>query len=358
MKKGLWLVIVLLMRLMVQGQDIVIKAPDKPAYCYKSYHVDTLGIKPGPKGQGQLWDFRSYSLTDPGVLNFFEEVGDIPYKQCFPTANYVITSDDKSNLTFLHRGDDVIGEVGNIYFTDGVIFEGVDSPEPDTLDDYPLYYGKHTYHKNKFTQYYRADTTKAKLSLSVSSTIDGSGTLITPDGREYQALRRVEKVFQIAEVYKMVDGGYEFYFHEEDYMEKYKWISPELPFPFVFNITSNRRMRKFPDHPRMEYTDDYAFYYKPVRATESPNFNATNLHVTRDMVNTIYVAYAIEYPGNGVIQIIDMSGKTVLREDVNSPEHTPTENVKELNTASLVPGIYIICYTSEQERGVTKWVKK
>jgi hypothetical protein len=341
------------------AQEIVINAPERPAYSYVSYMVDSIGIDEGSAGTGITWDFRNTRIMDSGSRSYITKIENLPFKEIFPSANYAISTDQKNYINFLYKDDNVIGSWGDVNFYKDVVVRTANGYKMDTLIEYPMYYRKKKgFREYRHKEYRKSDSIEAEVRYITFSAVDGSGTLITPDGRVYKALRLKVNLGQESKVYKMIGDRKVYQGRQLNTIVHYRWYCPDDPYVFVFSITKDRVEREGPYIDNEVYKTTLVNYFKPSNVYANPDFNSIKLLVTKDMVNKVQVAYSCREAETGVIQLIDMRGTTILKTDVVSPERAPVENSQELNTAELAPGMYIITYTSEKERGVVKWVKK
>ena len=340
------------------AQEYYINSPNLPAYGYKIYDIDTLGISEGLPGGGKLWDFSNLRIIDSSGVNFLEQIGDMPYKDYFPNANYCIVNDDKNNILFLRRTNEFIAYCGSISMRKYFFIERIDDDKVDTLLNYPLYYGMPKHERYiEFTQFQIKDSSEGKCKQLLTTEVDGSGTIKTPDGQEYKVLRIKVISDQESDLYRYIHGQRLYIHHERDIKTRYKWITNEMPFPFVFYINFDYTEITNQDSSKRISSETSVEYDKPISLNCRPDFNNANLHIIKNDPNILLVAFTNTQSENGTIQVLDMLGKIVYQSPANTPEGTLGDTVQQLDISSLAPGEYFVTYTSEKKKGVKKWVK-
>jgi len=341
------------------AQDLVLKAPARASYAYMPYTLDTTDMSEGADGPGQLWDFSATRIADSGILCHFASIDNTPYRELYPRANFAISNDLKSIISFLYGNEDMIALCGDVDFYHDVYVRKVEGSGLDTQLLYPAYYGMKPWRSKKYYTVQRsADSSFARIWLSKQSEADASGTVITPDHQEFKVVRVVFKEHQETKVYRMNDTGKVYWYYQVNRTTNTFWLCPEMPYLYLVYHCRSFVDVTGPGLKPVHYSTEEARYNKPSGSTATPDYNSANLHVTKDLINTVYVRYTTQQPGPGVLQIIDIGGSTVVRLDVNSDVSAPAENEQQLNASGLAPGVYIITYYSATDRGVTKWVKK
>lgn len=337
----------------------VINAPQQPpSYAFIPYRLDTTDIDLSLTGPEQEWDLSNAHFIDSGNTWHFSPVGDIPYKQLYPQANYMLTNDSMNFITYLHGDESCIGYCGDVNFAGDVFVRAIQLNTVDTEIKYPVYYGSKMYYNNKhYTNTSKKDSTLSVVRTSNNVQTDASGTMTGPDGRKYNVARIKYQTYQTTKIYKLTGTDTVYWYKVVNNSINYRWVCPEVPYGFLCRCFIDRVIVTQEGYPPYTYTVKQAWFNQRLNMAPEVNFNMAGLHVTKDMVSTVYVAYECKQPEEGVIQVINMNGQTVFREQVSS-QAAPSVNEQELNVSILPPGAYIITYNSTNTRGVTKWIKK
>jgi hypothetical protein len=184
-----------------------------PGDVYEYFNTDTLGILAGPAGTAQVWNFEDLNVDT--VLQIDSYLAPIVTTPPITGTTTVIGTDTTGYSFFKNTST----EYSMLGFSDSANVTVVAYSNPMTLLTFPFSFGN-TYTDNfAFTTTFQGNNVTA--SGSITTTADGSGNLLLPQGAFNNVLRikynivtnltvLIFNVTQTQTIYEWYDGTYKF----------------------------------------------------------------------------------------------------------------------------------------------------
>lgn len=296
--------------------------------CMANYDMSIFS--PGDGGEGITWDFTTD--TYPDDLNYsFVEVAGTPYANEFPNATICgITEEDTYQYYNTLSGKLSIAGLGS----------SLDAPAPNdkllayfdpeiNQFDLPLAFG--TKHNSSYSGKYVLGGNEFPVSGTVSSEVDGSGTIITPAGTFNNVLRIHVQISETGLVGQQVD---QYLYVSQDH--RY-WIALHEQ----VSVSGDVNIQKwYSANPPVLTQSNVSIDSEMINVKIYPNPAQDNITVnSKNIINSL--------------KIYNSLGKVVfVTADLNSLNYS-------INVDDFVSGIYNIV-TSEKDGTIrtTKFIKK
>lgn len=233
----------------VHAQDLVIHVPGPRSYTYTECHVDPGSTDEGPAGKNVRWDFSGRPYT-PGRTTFFCEITDTPYTTWFPHDNFmeIRTLDNWEDIMVYIIDTDRMVTDGGVSLAKGQQPPAGRRSVKDTFFHYPLYYGK--------------SWSVTHMGARCGFEVDGEGTIITPDSREYKALR-VKMTIRAAgkrPACIAIDQKEIAVWRCDDFF----WFIPEMPCSPLYHISRSQKESRSGDKINWHKEENEVTYNRPV----------------------------------------------------------------------------------------------
>lgn len=340
----------------VRGQDFQLTMPDKIDFYYKTYTIDTLNIDAGGSGSNVIWDFSKARITDEKEdISHYGSSENNPFSALFPTANLLENSASGTHFMFLRKEKNCLLEVGSVDIEDSIV-KHVLKGGSDTLLSFPIYLGKkwsYTATKSEENNTSSANGLKAYQLINAQFEVDGEGTIILPNGKQYKALR----------LNTTVDfDGYAYYTDPKDYKynkktrrQRYQWYIQEMPLQEVFFIEKTT-INQYNKNQRLYYTNSkMKNIFIEYLDNHPTSFGENNINL-RVLDNEINFNYAKQ--NETTIKIFSSEGKVVKQIKLSSEETQAGMNSINFNLETFPTGLYIIALISKEGNSMYKWLKK
>ncbi len=290
---------------------------------------DLTTFNPGESGEGVTWDFTSDTYSEHVDYSFVEVAG-TPYAEDFPDAVMCGISDQDTyqyykslsgELSILGIGSDLGAPAPNdkiLAFFDPAMNQF----------NLPLAYG--TKHSSNYSGKYVFASNEFPLSGTITSEVDGSGTIITPAGTFSNVLRIHINITETGLTGQQVD---QYLYVSQDYRF---WIALHEQ----VSVTGDVNIQKW-------------YAVNPPKVTQASvaiDADMTSLKVfpnpTEDML-TINSVNRIE-----TVQLFDAMGKVVASASLDGAM------THQMDVSKLSAGIYNVVTSSNGELTTTKFIKK
>lgn len=237
-----YLVLFIMLCAFISSAQITISQNDMPRTGWTLVHAidSTSNFAPGSAGTNQTWDFSSaVGVAFDTVV--FSNPSAVPGGSAFPDANLaegrIITEPEGTlaNYLFWNSSPSQYQAVGwTLQFSgEGYNFYSVESYDPNpAVFSLPLNYGNENTVTFTGTRYsstrvfgFLADSSMVISHLTATSTVDGSGTIITP-ADSYEVLRIHETSTNVDSSYTWTEPtGWQFDRTETYEIENYRWLA-------------------------------------------------------------------------------------------------------------------------------------
>lgn len=213
MKKIYFITFLAAISFKLQAQTLISNHFPSPGDVYKYFYTDTLGILPGASGTAQIWNFEDLNVdtilqtdnylapivTNPAVTGHTTALGD-------SLNGYTFYKNTATEYTMMGLSDS-----GNVTV--------VPYSNPMILLTFPFAFGNTNTDNFAFTTTFQGNNVNA--TGTVSTTADGSGNLLLPQGAFNNVLRvkynivtnlsvSIFNITQTQNIYEWYDGIYKF----------------------------------------------------------------------------------------------------------------------------------------------------
>jgi len=184
-----------------------------PGDVYEYFNTDTLGIVAGPAGTAQIWNFEDLNVDT--VLKFENYISPIVTTPPV-TGHTTATGDSLQGFTFFKNTTAKYEMLG---FSDSANVNVVAYSNPMTMVTFPFSYNNSATDSFAFTTTFQGNSVNA--TGTITTTADGSGNLLLPQGAFNNVLRVKYNVVvnllvlffnvtQTQTIYEWYDGYYKF----------------------------------------------------------------------------------------------------------------------------------------------------
>lgn len=292
---------------------------------------DMTIFEPGDSGENATWDFTTDSYPDDDYFVFVDPTS-TPYTEDFTDAVLCGKSKDKTYQYYssVLNSVEISGFASNLDENDpdNNIYGYFDPPI--NLFDLPLSYG--VKQNSTYAGKYVLGTTELALTGTVTTEVDGSGTIITPAGTFENVLRIHVQLTETGLAGQQVDR---YIYVSEDYRF---WIA--LHEEITVSLIGDVNIQKW-------------YAVNPISLSQSSvaiDTEMTTLNLfpnpTEDIL-TINSRNRIE-----TVQIFDAKGKLVATANLNG------NTSHQMDVSNLNAGIYNVVTSSEGVFTTTKFIKK
>ena len=296
---------------------------------YELQRAYSVSVAAGNGGADQTWNFSSLVDSSNSKVTSYITASSTPHSALFPS----------SNLAAVEAGD------AYDYFKVGstdVQYGGSFTPNYSLiLNNHSLRYEMPFTYQDQFLDSLEGTLYFGNFDLEYTGTsnfeVDGYGTLLLPDGRQFDSVLRYVWTEQTVAAHPVSGPLF------ESTTQNFVWVSPECPQPL---LSINYFHQLSGDE---EFTSKSVLYSKGVFTS---TFNQQSEHKRIEIIpNPTDGGIRLLHDLRGDIQLslLDLSGKLVY-------EMSFFGNEQELDVSHLLPGIYVIHVSSGDNTGVEKLV--
>jgi hypothetical protein len=307
-----------------------------PGYTMTYVDGSVSGVTPGNAGANQTWNFGSVTNTGSGYANAYYNAAATPYAANFPGSNVAMADPTASSpaYTYMTVNSSLVNFDGLIVDVNGTQMAYVYS-NPQQYFALPLTMG------TTFTDTYAGTLSFSQPPVTltnyrngtITSTVDGYGTVITPTGTYSNVLRiMVRDVVRDSLVYTGVPVPSE--------------VTETRSTSYIY-IEGNGAIAV--DRFRMSYdtivessgttTDFQVWYLSSVTTGLSSSIKTADLKVYPNPVSTdLYFTAGEEMQGLLSIRIVDASGREVYNGEADTRTGIPVN----IPVADLRQGLYML----------------
>ena len=310
-----------------------------------SYVEGTISpVTPGNGGANQTWDFSAATNSGFGYQNQYVTAASTPYASSFPGANVAITDPTAGsiNYTFITNSTNAVNFNGIVVDFNGT---AVNFPytNPQQYFTYPLTYngsGTDTY-AGMGTVSTGGVTINMHRSGTITTVVDGWGTVITPVGTYTNCLRvHLRDVYRDSLVYVGLPIPATI---TETFSNSYIYVDGSGT--LALDVAQIHQDTTIDDNGTQI---DQLFYYLGSVSTGLSTIRPAALNLyPNPAVNELYITPSAELNGNVTVRILDMMGRTVAEYTQNFSAGVPVS----IPVNHLQTGNYILRAESE----VTVW---
>lgn len=294
----------------------------------------TTTISPGSGGANQTWDFSMVTNSGFGYQNQYVAAAGTPYAASFPGSNVAITDPTSGVINYTYITNNSSSANFNGYVLD---FNGsaVNFPYSNAQQyfTYPLAFNN----SNTDTYSGSGSVTASGITMNsyrngtITSTVDGWGTVITPSGTYPNCLRvHIRDVYRDSLVYVGLPVPAEI---TENYDNTYIYIDGSGTL-----AVDRAQVHQDTTIDASGTTTDESIYYLVTVTTGVSSVRAASLNLyPNPAADNIFITPSAQLKGDAVIRILDMSGRTVAEISVEFAAGVPVSiPVKELQSGSYI----------------------
>ena len=307
-----------------------------PGYTLTYADGSTAGVTPGNAGANQTWDFSAVTSSGSGYVNAYYTASSTPYAASFPGSNIAMADPTMSSPAYTYITVNSSSAVFNGLVMDvgGTQMAYVYS-DPQEYFSLPMTMGSNN------TDTYSGTLTFSQPPVTmtnyrngtITSSVDGYGTLITPAGTYSNVLRvMVRDVVRDSMVYTGVPIPAD--------------VSETRSTSYIY-IEGNGSLAV--DRFRMSYdtivdasgttTDFQVWYATSVTTGLSSSIGTSNLNVyPNPVVSDLYFTPGAEMQGLVKFRIVDLSGREIYNGEADTRTGVPVN----IPVADLQQGLYML----------------
>jgi hypothetical protein len=297
-----------------------------PQYGTQITTIETDYVDPGEGGADQIWDFSDLPMNNTLTVTTTTPAG-LPGAENFPNATHagLIETEGAQGAVFSSFANNKIEDLG--LFLPGEIDYSLVYSNPRTQFEAPLTMGA------SFTDEYASEDNGAFGGVStitvgtISVTIDGYGTLITPQGTFEDVLRFNQSI----------EGMQTFISGEQ-----------QATHPFSSNAIGfikagiSQSLLTFRDNTIFDQTENSADYFGgSITGIDDLPAGVKEVFVFPNPASSVVnVSLFLDDHKKADIKILSLDGKTVAR--VGAPSISAGQTTERFELPELAPGIYLV----------------